>query len=62
MDDSMKIDQQKINKYLEGIDNQNTRKTYRFLLRKFYKFIQDNNISDINQQNIKIIIHDSKHI
>ena len=56
----MKIDQQTINKYLEGIDNTNTRKTYRFLLKKFFIFLQNNNITEINQQNINTIIHDYK--
>lgn len=56
----MKIDQQTINKYLEGINNPNTRKTYKFLLNKFHNFLQNNNINDINQENINTIIHDYK--
>lgn len=56
----MKIDQTTINKYLEGIDNTNTRKTYQFLLKKFDNFLQDNNITEVNQQNVNTIIHDYK--
>jgi len=56
----MKIDQTTINKYLEGINNPNTRKTYKFLLNKFHNFLQNNNINDINQENINTIIHDYK--
>ena len=60
MDDIMKIDQQTINKYLEGIDNPNTRKTYKSSIVKFNKFLQNNNNTDINKENINTIIHDYK--
>lgn len=56
----MKIDQTTINKYLEGIDNTNTRKTYHILLNKFDKYLQESNIVEVNQQNINTIIHDYK--
>ena len=56
----MIINQETINKYLEGIDNHNTRKTYKYSLVKFYKFLQNNNNTEINQKNLSQVIHDYK--
>ena len=56
----MKIDQQTIEKYVEGLNNPGTRKTYKSKLKKFTQFLENNNIGDVNQENLNTIIHDYK--
>ena len=56
----MRINEHIINKYIKSIANINTQKTYRLSLNKFYKFIQENKITDLNQKNINTILHDYK--
>ena len=56
----MLINKETITNYANGITNPNTRKTYRLSLNKFHKYIQDNNIHDINQDNLNQVIHDYK--
>ena len=56
----MILTEETITKYVQSIANINTRNTYRLSLNKFHKFIQDNNINDINQKNINTTIHDYK--
>ena len=60
MIDIMKITQETINKYTEGINNPNTQKTYKHKLKKFTEYLENNNINDINQENLNTIIHDYK--
>lgn len=48
----MLINQETINKYTGGITNPNTRKTYRLSLNKFYSYLQDDNITDINRKTL----------
>lgn len=56
----MILTKENINKYIKSIANTNTQKTYRLSLNKFYKFTQENQITDITQENINTIIHDYK--
>ena len=49
----MKIDNTTIEKYIASIPNRNTQKTYGCSLRKFVKFLEKNEITDLNQENIK---------
>ena len=56
----MKIDQQTIEKYVDGLNNPGTRKTYKSKLKKFTQFLEKNNIGDVNQENLNTIIHDYK--
>jgi len=56
----MKITQELIDKYSAGILNPNTSKTYRLSINKFSQYLQENNITDLNQENIQTIIHDYK--
>jgi len=56
----MKITQELIDKYSAGILNSNTSKTYRLSINKFSQYLQENNITDLNQENIQTIIHDYK--
>ena len=60
MIDIMKITQETINRYTEGINNPNTQKTYKHKLKKFTEYLENNNINDINQENLNTIIHDYK--
>lgn len=54
----MKIDNTTIEKYIASIPNRNTQKTYGCSLRKFVKFLEKNEITDLNQENIKRIFLD----
>ncbi len=56
----MKITQETINNYAEGITNPNTSKNYRVSLNKFKTYLENNQITDINQKNINTIMHDYK--
>lgn len=54
----MKIDNTTIENYIASIPNRNTQKTYGCSLRKFVKFLEKNEITDLNQENIKRIFLD----
>lgn len=54
----MKIDNTTIENYIASISNPNTQKTYGCSLRKFVKFLEKNEITDLNQENIKRIFLD----
>ena len=54
----MKIDNTTIKNYIASIPNKNTQKTYRCSLRKFVKFLEKNEITDLNQENINTIFRD----
>ena len=54
----MKIDNTTIEKYIASIPNRNTQKTYGCSLRKFVKFLEKNEITDLNQENINMIFRD----
>lgn len=54
----MKIDNTTIENYIASIPNPNTQKTYGCSLRKFVKFLEKNEITDLNQENIKRIFLD----
>ncbi|MEE1117262.1 tyrosine-type recombinase/integrase [Methanosphaera sp.] len=54
----MKIDNTTIENYIASIPNPNTKKTYGCSLRKFVKFLEKNEITDLNQENIKRIFLD----
>ena len=54
----MKIDNTTIEKYIASIPNRNTQKTYGCSLRKFVKFLEKNEITDLNQENINMIFLD----
>lgn len=54
----MKIDNTTIENYIASIPNRNTQKTYGCSLRKFVKFLEKNEITDLNQENINMIFRD----
>ena len=54
----MKIDNTTIEKYIASILNRNTRKTYGCSLRKFVIFLEKNEITDLNPENINMIFRD----
>ena len=54
----MKIDNTTIENYIASIPNPNTQKTYGCSLRKFVKFLEKNEITDLNQENINMIFRD----
>ena len=54
----MKIDNTTIENYIASIPNPNTKKTYGCSLRKFVKFLEKNEITDLNQENINMIFRD----
>ena len=56
----MLINKETITNYVKAITNPNTRKTYRLSLNKFHSYLQDNNITDMNRENINQVIHDYK--
>lgn len=56
----MQIEKTTIEKYVNGIRNPNTRKAYKTSLNKFVTFLETNEITEINQENIATVIHDYK--
>jgi hypothetical protein len=46
------INKKTITNYVKAITNPNTRKTYRLSLNKFYSYLQDDNITDINRKTL----------
>ena len=56
----MIINDDTITKYVKGIANPNTSKTYGYSLKKFIHYLNKEGITDVNQDNIQKIIHDYK--
>ena len=56
----MKITTEIINSYTQGLNNPNTERTYKSSLNKFYEFLEENGIEEVDNQNINMIIHDYK--
>ena len=56
----MIINDDTITKYVKGIANPNTSKTYGYSLKKFINYLDKEGITDVNQDNIQKIIHDYK--
>lgn len=54
----MKINNTTIENYTTSIANQNTRKNNKYLLTKFVRSLENNEITDVNQENINMIFRD----
>lgn len=56
----MKITYKMIDNYTQGLNNDNTTKTYKSSLKKFHTFLEESYIEDVNDDNINMIVHDYK--
>ena len=54
----MKINNTTIENYTTSIANQKTRKNNKYLLTKFVRSLENNEITDVNQENINMIFRD----
>ena len=54
----MKINNTTIENYTAPIANQNTRKNNKYLLTKIVRSLENNEITDVNQENINMIFRD----
>lgn len=56
----MKITNNMIENYSQGLNNANTTKTYKSSLKKFHTFLEESYIEEVTNDNINMIIHDYK--